>query len=86
MSKMSAMEMVQAFDRGEMTFANLLAGFKAMPLPAPRRPKNRSWGTVYREAEEGNDNDVPQVLAAGKFAGMLTDAQSEQLMKAFSKR
>ena len=50
-----------------------------MTTPRSLRP-GRDWAEVYREAEEGDDTDVPAAIRAGRYSGALTEAEAERLM------
>jgi len=84
---MTASRLLESFDRSEITFDQLLAAWEALPMTLPYhlRP-GRTWGDVYREAEEGDDTDVPEAVNRATYVGYVTKAQAEQLLKIYRRK
>ncbi len=84
----SARDVLHSFMFGNMTFEQVVAEFTAMPMTLPRHltTKNRSWVEYCRDAEEGDETDVPTAINAAHFARALTDVQAEQLLAIYDKK
>lgn len=85
---MTASRLLRNFGRGELSFDELLEAWEALPMTLPRhmRQPARTWGEVYREAEEGDGTDIPQAVRAALYAGEITEPQAEQLLKIYRRK
>lgn len=82
----TAESLIDSYAYGKITFPQLVEKFSALPMSRPKSMRNgRSWADVYREAETGDDTDIPDALYTAKFAGQITAAQEQQLLAIYRK-
>lgn len=83
----TAKSLLLAYNFREIDFPKLLSEFEALPMAAPYslRP-NRTWGDVYREAEEGDDTDVPEAILSATYSGVITEAERARLLKIYTRK
>lgn len=88
MTRTTAQELLDGYSYSGLTFDEVLAAFEVIPMARPQHIVNpaKTWGEVYRRAEEGDDTDVPAAVSAAKYAGAITDEQAEQLLAIYRRR
>lgn len=64
----TAHSLITDFAHGDFDFAQLPIEFDKLPMSKPRhlQKKDRSWSEIYRDAEDGDDTDVPEAIASGE--------------------
>jgi hypothetical protein len=83
----TAESLIDSYSYGKLTFDQLVEKFSKLPMSAPKSLRSgRTWADVYREAEEGDDTDIPNALYTAQFAGQITKAQEAQLLAIYRKR
>ncbi|MGV0807043.1 hypothetical protein [Mycolicibacterium setense] len=77
---------IQQLRSGAITFDELKAQFEAATFTV-RQPTRGDWGAVYQRAEEGpDDTDAPSQLYAAESAGIITQAQQDELFAIYRRR
>ncbi|MGV0991109.1 MAG: hypothetical protein ACOYB7_02540 [Mycobacterium sp.] len=83
----TARVLLENYDLGGITFDQLLEAWAALPMTRPYSMRQgRTWADVYREAEEGDDTDVPAAVSSAKYAGAITAEQAEQLLRIYRRK
>jgi hypothetical protein len=83
----TAERLIDSYAYGKITWDKLVEKFTGLPMAKPNSMRSgRTWGDVYREAEIGDDTDIPQALYTAKFAGQITADQENQLLGIYRKR
>lgn len=86
--KKTAHSLITDFAYGDFDFTQLLIEFERLPMSAPAhlQKKNRSWAEIYRDAEDGDDTDVPEAIVSGEHSGKLTKAQAKRLSEIYRRK
>lgn len=83
----TAASLIDSYAYGNITFPQLVEKFSALPMAKPKSMRDgRTWADVYREAELGDDTDIPDALYTAQFAGQITAAQEQQLLAIYRRR
>lgn len=88
MKQTTAIELLRGYRYSGLSFDEVLEGFEEIPMARPQHILNpaKTWGEVYRRAEEGDDTDVPAAISAAKYPGYITDDEAEQLLEIYRRR
>ena len=83
----TAHSLISDFAYGDLDFNQLLMEFDKLPMSAPAHlQKKRTWAEIYRDAEEGDDTDVPEAIVSGEHSGKLTKDQAKRLSEIYRRK